>query len=156
MTLLRSWRSYGGLALRSLGVGGQAQLATALLLACLVRDTPAKVEGWLARQGLAPAATAHSRRFQRQATLWRGGPSAEASAKAGDRWAIVLPDGAKACVIDMGRGWRRLGGGPSPDPSAEGSGPQAEGSGPRGEPARLRQPVARSLGDGGGFGGQAY
>ncbi len=132
------------------------QLAFALLLACLVRDTPAKVEGWLRADGLAPAATAHSQRFKRQATLWRGG----------DRWAIVLPDTGLACVVDMGRDWRRLGGGPSSDPSAEGSGPRAEGSGPRGEPARLRQPVARSLplrqgfggqvGEGGGFGGQAY
>ena len=122
MTLLRGGfpvrRGFGG------QVGGQAQLAVALLLACLVRDTPAKVEGWLRADGLAPAATAQSQRFKRQATLWRGGPSAEASAKAGDRWAIVLPDGAKACVIDMGRDWRRLGGVPSP-----------EGSGPQGEPA---------------------
>ncbi len=121
-------------------------LEAAAVLGCLVLDSPAAVDGWLRRLGMAPAAQAHSRRFKRRATLWRGG----------DRWAIVLPDAALACVVDMGRGWRRLGGGPSPDPSAEGSGPQAEGSGPQGEPARLRQPVARSLGEGGGFGGQAY
>ncbi len=134
-------------------------LEAAAVFGCLVLDSPAAVDGWLRRLGMAPAAQAHSRRFKRRATWWRGG----------DRWAIVLPDAGLACVIDMGRDWRRLGGGPSPDPSADlpspaeagfakagGSGPQAEGSGPQGEPARLRQPVARSLGEGGGFGGHAY
>ena len=111
-------------------------LEAAAVFGCLVLDRPAAVDGWLRRLGMAPAAVAQSRRFKRRATLWRGG----------DRWAIVLPDAGLACVIDMGRDWRRLGGGPSPDPSAEGSGPQAEGSGPQGEPVRLRQ----------GFGGQAY
>ena len=72
------------------------ELVAAAWLTCLVRDTTPALDGWLRREGLAPAATAYSKRFKRRATLWRGL----------DRWAIVLPDRGRACVIDMGGGWQ--------------------------------------------------
>ncbi len=73
------------------------QFAAAVALSCMFLDPPHKVDAWLRRLGMAPAATAYSERFERQAVLWRGG----------DRYAIVMPDRGRACVIDMGRDWRR-------------------------------------------------
>ena len=71
--------------------------AAAMFLSCLVRDSGPAIDAWLHRLGMTPAATAYSTRFERQAVLWRGG----------DRYAIVMPDRGRACVIDMGRDWRR-------------------------------------------------
>ncbi|MFQ5954011.1 MAG: hypothetical protein ACE5JZ_02995 [Kiloniellales bacterium] len=93
------------------------ELAVAAALACWVLDTPIKIDGWLQRLGMEPVASAYSHRFRRRATLWRS---------ADGRYAIVLParrsprpvprgglgeggpEGGRSCVIDMGRGWRRL------------------------------------------------
>ena len=71
------------------------QLA-AVALSCVVLDTPARIDAWLHGQGMAPASTAYSERFKRPAVLWRGG----------HRYAIVMPDRGRACVIDMGRDWQ--------------------------------------------------
>ncbi len=71
--------------------------AVAVVLSCLVRDSGPAIDAWLCRLGMTPAATAYSERFDRRAVLWRGG----------DRYAIVMPDRGRACVIDMGRDWRR-------------------------------------------------
>jgi hypothetical protein len=71
--------------------------AAAMFLSCLVRDSGPAIDAWLRGLGMTPAAIAYSERFERQAVLWRGG----------DRYAIVMPDRGRACVIDMGRDWRR-------------------------------------------------
>ncbi len=73
------------------------ELVAAVVLSCLVRDSGPAIDAWLRRLGMTPAATAYSERFERRAVLWRGG----------DRYAIVMPDRGRACVIDMGREWRR-------------------------------------------------
>ncbi len=73
------------------------ELAAAIWLSCMFRDSEARIDAWLESLGMTETVVAYSKRFKRDATLWRGG----------DRYAIVMPDRGRACVIDMGRDWRR-------------------------------------------------
>ncbi len=72
------------------------QLAAAML-SCLVLDTPPRIDAWLLSLEMEPAVTFYSDRFERPATIWLNDKR---------RYAIIVPDRGKACVLDMGRDWR--------------------------------------------------
>ena len=73
----------------------------ALAIVCMVRGTPAAIDDWLRRRDMRPAITLYSGLAERRATIWMTDGVA-----GGERYAMVVRLGAKACVVDMGRDWR--------------------------------------------------
>ena len=72
------------------------ELIVAAAFVCMYRDSHDSVDAWLRQLGMVPVAVATSDRFKQKIILWRGGV----------RYAVVMPEGNRTCVLDIGSGWK--------------------------------------------------